>query len=58
VRLGVSTGLVGGPSLEVINRLTIEVQSAHLRAADPSVEGDDDERAMRARVVRAAFGAA
>jgi len=58
VRLGVSTGLVGGPSLDVINRLTIEIQSAHLRAADPSIEGDDDERAVRARVVRAAFGAA
>jgi protein arginine kinase len=58
VRLGVSTGLVGGPSLDTINRLTIEVQSAHLRATDPSIEGDDDERAARARIVRAAFGAA
>ena len=58
VRLGVSTGLVAGPALETINRLTIEVQSAHLRTADPSIETDDDERAARARIVRAAFGAA
>ena len=31
------------------------LQSAHLRAADPSIETDDDERAVRARVVREAL---
>ncbi|MBU3683481.1 MAG: ATP--guanido phosphotransferase [Phycisphaerales bacterium] len=55
VRMGACAGLLSGVSLETLARLTIQVQSAHLRAADPSIETDDDERAVRARVVREAL---
>ena len=57
VRMGACAGLLAGVSLETLARLTIQVQSAHLRAADPSIETDDDERAARARTARAVLGA-
>jgi protein arginine kinase len=56
VRLGACMGLLPDVSLDTLNRLTIQLQSAHLRAQDQSIEGDDDERAARARVARAALG--
>ena len=56
LRLGACLGLVPGIDLATVDRLTIHLQSAHLRAADPSVDTDDDERSARARTARAAFG--
>jgi protein arginine kinase len=56
VRLGVCVGLVPDVALETLNRLTIQAQPAHLRAADPAIDSDDDERAARARTVRTALG--
>ncbi len=56
VRLGACMGLLPDVSLDALNRLTIQLQSAHLRAQDQSIESDDDERAARARVARAALG--
>ena len=56
VRLGACMGLLPDVSLDALNRLTIQLQSAHLRAQDQSIETDDDERAARARVARATLG--
>ena len=56
VRLGACLGLLPGVPVETLNRLTIQLQPAHLRAADPTVETEDDERAARARAARAALG--
>jgi len=57
VRLGACMGLLPDVSIDELNRLTIQLQSAHLRAADPAIETDDDERAARARMARAVLGA-
>ena len=57
VRLGACMGLLPDVSIEDLNRLTIQLQSAHLRTSDPSIETDDDERAARARTARAVLGA-
>lgn len=56
LRLGCCLGLVPGIDLAAIDQLTIRIQSAHLRAADPSIDTDDDERAARARATRSALG--
>ncbi len=56
VRLGVCLGLLPGISLEQLNRLTINLQPAHLRSATPAIESDDDERCARACAARAALG--
>ena len=56
VRLGACLGLVPGVEPELIDRLTIRLQSAHLRTEDPAIETDDDERAARARTARNALG--
>jgi len=56
VRMGVCLDLVTGVSLSQLNRLTIELQPAHLRVSHPDVETDDDEREARARASRASFG--
>lgn len=56
VRLGACLGLLPDVSLEALNRLTIQLQPAHLRAADPAIDTEDDERATRARIARASLG--
>jgi protein-arginine kinase len=56
VRLGVCLGLIPDVALDTLNRLTIQLQSAHLRAGESSIESDDDERAARARVARTILG--
>lgn len=56
VRMGVCLDLVKGVTLSQLNRLTIELQPAHLRVSHPDVETDDDEREARARASRASFG--
>ena len=56
VRLGVCLGLIPDVALDTLNRLTIQLQSAHLRAGESGIESDDDERAARARVARTILG--
>lgn len=56
VRLGVCLGMLPGIGVEELNRLTICLQPAHLRAANPAIESDDDERSARASAARAALG--
>lgn len=55
-RMGVCLGMVQGVTLSQLNRLTVELQPAHLRVAHPGVDTDDDEREVRARSARAQFG--
>ncbi len=56
VRLGACLGMLPAVSLDRLNALTIQLQPAHLRAAHPAVETEDDERTARARVCRAVLG--
>lgn len=56
VRLGVCLGLIEGVSLETLNRLTVNIQPSHLRAAHAGIESDDDEREARARTARSCLG--
>ena len=56
VRLGACVGLLPGVSVDTLTRLTIQLQSAHLRAADPAIETEEDEKAARARTARMALG--
>jgi len=56
VRLGACVGLLPGVSVDTLTRLTIQLQSAHLRAADPAIETEEEEKAARARTARTALG--
>jgi protein arginine kinase len=56
VGLGFCLGLIPDVGLDTLNRLTIQLQSAHLRAGESGIESDDDERAARARVARTILG--
>ena len=56
VRLGACVGLLPGVSVDTLTRLTIQLQSAHLRAADPTIETEEEEKAARARTARTALG--
>lgn len=56
VRMGVCLGMVPGIPLATLNRLTVAVQPAHLRAAYPECQRDEEEHEARARIVRAALG--
>ncbi len=51
VRMGVCMGIVHCVTIAKLNRLTLEVQHAHLRAANASIENDDDSAAREARAL-------
>lgn len=52
VRLGVVLGLVGAPDVQVINRLTLLIQPAHLQRYVGKELDQDQRRSARATVVR------
>ena len=53
VRLGVALGRIGGVPLELVNRLLLEVQPAHLvRATGCELGNGRDDRGARAELVR------
>lgn len=51
VRMGVCMGIVHCVTLAKLNRLMLEVQHAHLRATNASIENDDDNAAREARAL-------
>jgi protein arginine kinase len=55
LRLGICLGLIPDISLELVQRLLLQVQPAHLARLDPSAVDEDNGRLTRASLVRRAL---
>ncbi len=55
LRLGICQGLIPDVSLELVQRLLLQVQPAHLARLDPSAVDEDKGRIARAALVRRAL---